>query len=129
MPFTDKQVNALRPRRTRYELPEPERTGLAVRVTPNNVKTWCLRYRHGGAQKRMVLGAYPTLSLADVRVQLAGLTFGDSSAVRALLLGSEAAGEHGASYELVNPSGILRRVLETTGLTEILTIVDEPQPA
>lgn len=64
-----------------------------------------------------------------VRVQLAGLSFGDSSAVRALLLGSEAAEEHGVSYELINPSGILRRVLETTGLTEILTIVDEPQPA
>lgn len=71
MPFTDRQVNALRPRRARYEVPEPGRTGLTVRVTPHGVKSWCFRYRYRGVQKRMVLGAYPDLSVADVRVQLA----------------------------------------------------------
>ena len=71
MPFTDKQVNALRPRRTRYELPEPGRTGLTMRVSPHGVKAWCFRYRYRGEQKRLVLGTYPALSVADVRVQSA----------------------------------------------------------
>lgn len=71
MAFTDRQVNSLRPRKARYEIPEPGRTGLAIRVTPNGVKTWTLRYRYRGTQKRMVLGTYPALSLADVRVRLA----------------------------------------------------------
>ncbi|MEO7860055.1 MAG: tyrosine-type recombinase/integrase [Nitrospirales bacterium] len=70
MPFTDKQVNALRPRKTRYALPEPGRTGLEVRVSPHGAKSWAFRYRYRGEQKRMLFGAYPTLSLVDVRIKL-----------------------------------------------------------
>lgn len=71
MPFTDKQVNALQPRRRRYEVPEPGRTGLGVRVTPNGTKTWTFRYRLNREQKRMVFATYPTLSLVDARLKLA----------------------------------------------------------
>lgn len=71
MPFTDRQILALRPREQRYEMPEPGRTGLAIRVGPRNDKIWTSRYRFQSVQKRLVLGQYPALSLADVRVRLA----------------------------------------------------------
>lgn len=71
MPFTARQINALKSKKGRYEVPEPGRTGLSVRVSPHGLKTWAFRYRFHGEQKRMVFGTYPTLGLADVRVKLA----------------------------------------------------------
>lgn len=71
MPFTDRQILALKPRKSRYEVPEPGRTGLAIRVGPRNDKSWTLRYRYGGEQKRLILGQYPALGVADVRLKLA----------------------------------------------------------
>lgn len=71
MPFTDRQVDALRSRKVRYEVPEPGRTGLSVRISPHGIKSWAFRYRFNGQQKRLVLGAYPTLGVADVRLKLA----------------------------------------------------------
>jgi integrase len=71
MPFTDKQVSALRPRSHRYEVPEPGRTGLSVRISPHGVKSWAYRYRFHGEQKRILFGLYPAVSLADVRIKLA----------------------------------------------------------
>ena len=60
-----------------------------------------------------------------VRLELAGLTFADSSAIKAILVGARAAGERGVTYELVNPHDRIRRLLEVTGLANVLTIVDE----
>jgi integrase len=70
MPFTHRQVSALRAKPTRYEVPEPGRTGLAIRVTPNGQKSWTFRYRFQGKQCRMVFGTYPALSVVDARVKL-----------------------------------------------------------
>ena len=61
-----------------------------------------------------------------VRLELAGLTFADSSAIKAILVGAQAADERGVVYELVNPHDRVRRLLEVTGLANVLTIVDEP---
>jgi integrase len=44
-----------------------DKTGLALRVAPNGVKTWSLRYRSGRRQRRLTLGGYPAVSLADAR--------------------------------------------------------------
>src|SRR5262245_12044520 len=72
MAFTDKYVNALRPKKLRYEVSEPgRRTGLSLRVTPHGVKSWRFRYRLHGAQQRLVFGLYPKLSVADVHLKLA----------------------------------------------------------
>jgi|GEM_PF-1315394 len=60
-----------------------------------------------------------------IRLELAGLTFADSSAIKAILIGAQAAGERGVTYELVNPHERVRRLLEVTGLSTVLTIVDE----
>ncbi len=61
-----------------------------------------------------------------VRLELAGLTFADSSAIKAILLGAQAADKRGVVYELLNPHDRVRRLLEVTGLAKVLTIVDEP---
>jgi integrase len=71
MPFTDRQVNALRPKKVRYEVPEPGRTGLSIRITPHGGKTWAFRYRFGGTQRRLVLGEYPQVGVADAHLKLA----------------------------------------------------------
>ena len=70
MPFTDKQIAALRPKAERYERKEPGRTGLGIRVTPKGRKSWTFVYRFDGTQKRMVFGTYPRMGLADARVAL-----------------------------------------------------------
>ena len=62
-----------------------------------------------------------------VRVDLGGLTFADSSAVKAIIIGARAAEARGFAYELVNPHGSIRRLLGVTGLADALTIVDEPE--
>ena len=71
MPFTDKQIAALKPRVQRYERMEPGRTGLGMRVTPNGAKTWTFRYRFDGDQRRMVFGTYPKMGVAKAHVALA----------------------------------------------------------
>ena len=60
-----------------------------------------------------------------IRLDLAGLTFADSSAIKAILMGAQAAEERGVTYELVNPHDRVRRLLEVTGLANVLTLVDE----
>ena len=71
MPFTDKQIAALKPKAQRYEKKEPGRTGLGMRVTPRGVKTWTYLYRFDRTQKRMVFGTYPKMGVADAHVALA----------------------------------------------------------
>ena len=61
-----------------------------------------------------------------VRVRLSGLTFADSSAIRAIILGAKAAKELGVVYELINPHGFVQRLLDLTGLTQALSVIHEP---
>ena len=62
-----------------------------------------------------------------VRIQLSELRFADSSAVKAILIGAQAADDRGVVYELVNPCGLVQRLLEVTGLDHALTVVHEPE--
>ena len=71
MPFTDRQIAALKPKPARYEKMEPGRTGLGMRVTPSGGKTWAYRYRFDGEQRRMVFGTYPKMGVAKAHVALA----------------------------------------------------------
>lgn len=69
MRFTDRTVVALKPKAERYERWEDGKTGLGVRVSPKARKTWVFMYRFGGRARRMTLGTYPAVSLADARLQ------------------------------------------------------------
>jgi anti-sigma B factor antagonist len=61
-----------------------------------------------------------------VRLVLAELKFADSSAIKAILIGAKVADERGVRYELVNPRGLVKRLLEVTGLDTALNVVHEP---
>jgi len=69
MRMTDRGIAALKPKTTRYEAWEDGRTGLGVRVSPAGRKSWIYMYRFNGTPRRMTLGTYPALSLADARVK------------------------------------------------------------
>ncbi len=69
MKFTDKGIAALKPKAERYEVWEGGRTGLGVRVSPAGRKSWIFMYRFGGKARRMTLGTYPALTLANAHVQ------------------------------------------------------------
>ena len=68
MRFTNRGIQALKPKAERYEVWEDGRTGLGVRVAPSGRKSFVYIYRFNGKARRMTLGAYPKIGLADARV-------------------------------------------------------------
>jgi anti-sigma B factor antagonist len=64
----------------------------------------------------------------DVRLDLTGLTFMDSTGVRVLFGAAKALGGDGPSLEIVRPHGEVWRVIELTGLQRILPFVDPGDP-
>ncbi len=69
MRFTDKGIAALKPKAAHYEVWEDGRTGLGIRVSPKGRKSWNYMYRFNGKARRMTLGTYPTLTLANAHVK------------------------------------------------------------
>ena len=71
--FSDRSMAGLRHRDVRYEVVEPGRTGLSIRVEPrpSTRKSWHYLYRgkkNGrSVARRMKLGEYPGTSLQDAR--------------------------------------------------------------
>lgn len=53
------------PRERPYKLTAGE--GLYLEVMPTGAKYWRWKYRHGGKEKRIALGVFPAVSLADAR--------------------------------------------------------------
>jgi hypothetical protein len=50
-----------------YKLPDGD--GLHLLVNPNGSKLWRLRYRFGGKQSLLALGAFPEITLASARTK------------------------------------------------------------
>jgi integrase len=65
MKFTDRQIKNLKPRADRYEVFEDR--GFGIRVAPSGRKTFIYFYRMPGESKkrRLTVGTYPTMSLAE----------------------------------------------------------------
>ncbi len=61
-------------------------------------------------------------AVTSVAVDLARITFLDSSGVRAIVTGSEALRARGAPLTLTAPNPNVRRVLEVTGLAQLVTV-------
>lgn len=65
MPLTDTAIRKAKP------TDKPQRMfdggGLYLEVAPAGGKLWRWKYRHGGKEKRLALGAYPAVTLADAR--------------------------------------------------------------
>jgi len=51
----------------RLELPDPALSGLYLVVQPSGAKSWALRYRYAGKPKKLTLGRWPVMGLADAR--------------------------------------------------------------
>ncbi|MFA4994103.1 MAG: integrase arm-type DNA-binding domain-containing protein [Bdellovibrionales bacterium] len=65
MPLSDAACRNAKPKITRYKLSDHD--GLSLRVMPHGGKYWIFRFRYGGKEKELSLGAYPTVTLAGAR--------------------------------------------------------------
>lgn len=69
LPLTARTVSTLRAPsdQSRIEYFDADVAGLTLRITSDGVKTWSLMYRHHGRKRRLTLGRFPDLGLADAR--------------------------------------------------------------
>ena len=68
--LTDQAVARIKPPKAgKIELPDGLIPGMQLRVTDRGIKTFALRYRRivDGKPRRLTLGTYPALSLAEAR--------------------------------------------------------------
>jgi len=65
MKLGDKEVKAAKPREKAYKLADGG--GLYLEVLPTGSKSWRMKYRTGGIEKRMTFGLYPVVTLKDAR--------------------------------------------------------------
>jgi integrase len=66
-PLNAKTVEAAKPGASRKEIPDGALQGLYLIVQPSGVKSWAVRYRHATKPRKMTLGGYPAMTLADAR--------------------------------------------------------------
>lgn len=71
MKFTDRTIAALKSKKSRYEVWEPGQGAFGVRVSTKGRKSWVYLFRYEGKPRRMTLGHYPAMSLADAHMALA----------------------------------------------------------
>ena len=69
MKFTEKYLKSLKPSEQRYDVRED--SGLILRVSKDGTKTFSYVYKIYGKTKRITIGGYPSVSLADARAELA----------------------------------------------------------
>lgn len=65
VPLSETQINKAKPQSKDFKLFDGG--GLYLLITPAGGKLWNLKYRYFGKEKKLSLGAYPALSLADAR--------------------------------------------------------------
>ena len=65
MALKDMEIRAFQPSATPYK--RADSGGLYIEVFPNGSKLWRWKFRVAGKEKRLALGAYPTVSLKSAR--------------------------------------------------------------
>jgi len=65
MKLSDAAVRKAKPEAKPYKMADGG--GMYLEVMPNGSKYWRLKYRYSGKEKRLALGVYPDISLADAR--------------------------------------------------------------
>lgn len=68
--FTDTYVKNLKPTSGK-QIEVTDATGLMLRVSPGGTRTWVYRYMFEGTRRRLTLGTYPSMTLADARAEYA----------------------------------------------------------
>ena len=67
MPLTDLQIRKLTPRPERFEVWDSHLPGFGLRVSAQGTKAFVLLYRHQARSRRMTIGRYPVIGLAEAR--------------------------------------------------------------
>lgn len=67
MKLTARQIEASKPKDKAYKLSDGG--GMYLEVAPNGSKYWRMKYRYAGKEKRLALGVYPSISLAQARAK------------------------------------------------------------
>ena len=69
--FTDNSIKGkdFAPKESTYEVWEDGYKGFGLRVRPTGKKSWVFLYRFDGKPRRMTLGEYPKVSLADAHLK------------------------------------------------------------
>jgi integrase len=70
--FTNRGIQALKPKAERYTVWEDNGKGFGIRVSPAGRKSFLYLYRYQGKPRRMTLGAYPSIGLAAAHKLHAG---------------------------------------------------------
>jgi integrase len=66
--MTARSVEAIRaPSSGQVDYWDADNPGFGLRVSAGSRKSWIAMYRHGNVKRRLTLGTYPTLSLAEAR--------------------------------------------------------------
>ena len=66
--FTARGIAAIKPPKAgQVDYWDASIPGFVLRITYAGRKTWCVVYRHESRKRRLTLGTYPSLSLADAR--------------------------------------------------------------
>ena len=65
MALKDLEIRVLKPGDRTYR--RTDERGLYIEVRPGGAKLWRLKYRHLGKEKRLALGRYPEVGLAEAR--------------------------------------------------------------
>jgi anti-anti-sigma factor len=73
-----------------------------------------------GQLRRAILTALTDVRTEELTVDLDQVTFLDSSGIQALLRGHAIAAERGIACRVTNPCPIVRRVMEITGILDML---------
>ena len=85
--LTVRLIDSIKPPLTgRIEYWDAGTPGFGLRVTQSGRKSWVVLYRHQGRPRRLTLGPYPALPLADARDQA-------RDSLRAVAKGKDPAGE------------------------------------
>ena len=67
MKLNARQIDSAKPKEKVYKLADGG--GMYLEIFPNGTKSWRLKYRVSGKEKRVVFGLYPAVSLADARMK------------------------------------------------------------
>jgi integrase len=73
-PFTDRYLASLKAAPGRYDVLDPSRKGLMLRITPHGTKTFYFRYKRAGRAQRIMIGHYPIVTLRSAYETHADLT-------------------------------------------------------
>lgn len=65
MGLSDIQIRKEKPKAKRFEMTAGQ--GLTLLILPSGTKSWVLRYQYHGKARRITIGRYPSLSLAEAR--------------------------------------------------------------